>query len=61
MRVEGGCVVRDVTVSCGDGAHAERVVSAVRAVDNVKVASVWTIADALGLAPDALVDVEGRN
>jgi malate dehydrogenase (oxaloacetate-decarboxylating) len=40
VRVERGCVVRDVTVSCGDGAHAERVVSAVRAIDHVKVASV---------------------
>src|SRR3954451_24064993 len=40
VRVERGCVVRDVTVSCGDGAHAERVVAAVRAVDAVTVASV---------------------
>jgi malate dehydrogenase (oxaloacetate-decarboxylating) len=40
VRVERGCVVRDVTVSCGDGAHAERVVAAVRAIDAVTVASV---------------------
>jgi malate dehydrogenase (oxaloacetate-decarboxylating) len=40
VRVERGCVIRDVTVACGDGAHAERVVSAVRAVDEVTVVSV---------------------
>src|SRR5919199_3002942 len=40
VRVERGCVVRDVTVSCGDGAHAERVVAAVRAIEGVTVASV---------------------
>src|ERR687884_270210 len=40
VRVEGGMVVRDVTVSCGDGAHAERVVAAVRAIESVTVISV---------------------
>src|SRR5919204_3684323 len=40
VRVEGGQVVRDVTVACVDAAHAERVVAAVRALEGVTVASV---------------------
>ena len=40
VRVEKGQVVRDVTVACGDGEHAEEVVRAVRALDGVQVDSV---------------------
>ncbi len=40
VRVEGGTVVRDVTVSCADSAHGEAVVEAVRGVEGVEVASV---------------------
>ena len=40
MRVESGQVVRDVTVSCVDGDHAETVVRAVRELDGVHVDSV---------------------
>jgi len=40
VRVERGCKVRDVTVSCVDAAHGERVVAAVRAVEGVSVESV---------------------
>jgi malate dehydrogenase (oxaloacetate-decarboxylating) len=40
VRVEKGHVVRDVTISCIDGAHAERVVNAVRALEGVTVVSV---------------------
>jgi malate dehydrogenase (oxaloacetate-decarboxylating) len=37
VRVERRMVIRDVTASCVDGAHAERVVEAVRALDGVEV------------------------
>src|SRR3954453_7102853 len=40
VRVEDRYVVRDVTVACGDAAHAERVVAATRAVEGVVVHSV---------------------
>ena len=40
VRVESGQVVRDVTVSCVDGDHAETVVRAVRELDGVHVDSV---------------------
>jgi malate dehydrogenase (oxaloacetate-decarboxylating) len=40
MRVEGRFVLRDVTVACVDGAHAERVVAAVRDVEGVSVEDV---------------------
>ena len=40
VRVERDRVVRDVTVSCGDSAHAEEVVRAVRALEGVEVDSV---------------------
>jgi malate dehydrogenase (oxaloacetate-decarboxylating) len=40
VRVEPDNVVRDVTVSCADGDHAEAVVAAVRAIDGVRVDSV---------------------
>src|SRR5579875_2645996 len=40
VRVEGRTVVRDVTVACVDAAHAERVVKAVRELDDVTVSSV---------------------
>jgi len=40
VRVEGRVVLRDVTVACVDGAHAERVVEAVRALDGVRVEDV---------------------
>src|SRR5215204_4348307 len=40
VRVERGQVVRDVTVSCVDGDHAETVVRAVRELDGVHVDSV---------------------
>jgi malate dehydrogenase (oxaloacetate-decarboxylating) len=40
VRVEASQVVRDVTVSCVDGDHAEAVVRAVRALDGVHVDSV---------------------
>src|ERR671914_800200 len=40
VRVESELVVRDVTVACGDSAHAEAVVRAVRALDGVRVDSV---------------------
>jgi malate dehydrogenase (oxaloacetate-decarboxylating) len=37
VRVEKGTKLRDVTVSCVDGAHGDRVVDAVRAVEDVIV------------------------
>ncbi len=37
VRVEGGEVVRDVTVACVDAAHGEAVVAAVGSLDGVKV------------------------
>jgi malate dehydrogenase (oxaloacetate-decarboxylating) len=40
VRVESNQVVRDVTVACGDGDHAEAVVRAVRDLDGVQVDSV---------------------
>ncbi len=40
VRVESSQVVRDVTVACGDSAHAEAVVRAVRDLDGVQVDSV---------------------
>jgi malate dehydrogenase (oxaloacetate-decarboxylating) len=40
VRVESNQVVRDVTVACGDSAHAEAVVRAVRDLDGVQVDSV---------------------
>jgi len=40
VRVEGACVLRDVTVACVDAAHGEKVVAAVRAVAGVTVESV---------------------
>ena len=40
VRVESHQVVRDVTVSCGDSAHAEAVVRAVRGLEGVEVDSV---------------------
>ena len=40
VRVEAGEVVRDVTVACVDGAHAEAVVRAVRDLEGVRVDSV---------------------
>ena len=40
VRVESNQVVRDVTVACGDGDHAEEVVRAVRDLDGVQVDSV---------------------
>jgi malate dehydrogenase (oxaloacetate-decarboxylating) len=40
VRVESHQVVRDVTVACGDSAHAETVVRAVRALEGVQVDSV---------------------
>jgi malate dehydrogenase (oxaloacetate-decarboxylating) len=40
VRVERGSVVRDVTVSCADSAHADRVVAAVGEIEGVTVASV---------------------
>ncbi len=40
VRVESRQVVRDVTVACGDSAHAEAVVGAVRELEGVRVASV---------------------
>src|SRR4051812_49116505 len=40
VRVERDAVVRDVTVACGDSAHAEAVVRAVRELDDVRVDSV---------------------
>ncbi len=40
VRIEDGLVVRDVTVSCADGAHGELVVDAVRALGDVAVDSV---------------------
>ena len=40
VRVESHQVVRDVTVSCGDSAHAETVVRAVRGLEGVEVDSV---------------------
>src|SRR5919205_548602 len=40
VRVEGGNVVRDVTVACADVPHGERVVEAIRALDGVSVDSV---------------------
>jgi malate dehydrogenase (oxaloacetate-decarboxylating) len=40
VRVESHQVVRDVTVSCGDSAHAEGVVRAVRGLEGVEVDSV---------------------
>ena len=40
VRVEARAVVRDVTVACIDGAHAEAVVGAVRDLEGVRVDSV---------------------
>ena len=40
VRVESDQVVRDVTVACGDGDHAEAVVRAVRDLEGVQVDSV---------------------
>jgi malate dehydrogenase (oxaloacetate-decarboxylating) len=40
VRVESHQVVRDVTVACGDSAHAEEVVHAVRGLEGVQVDSV---------------------
>jgi malate dehydrogenase (oxaloacetate-decarboxylating) len=40
VRVEGATAVRDVTVACIDPEHAERVVGAVRALEDVTVDSV---------------------
>jgi malate dehydrogenase (oxaloacetate-decarboxylating) len=40
VRVESNQVVRDVTVACGDSAHAEEVVRAVRNLEGVQVDSV---------------------
>jgi malate dehydrogenase (oxaloacetate-decarboxylating) len=40
VRVESNQVVRDVTVACGDGDHAEAVVRAVRDLEGVQVDSV---------------------
>ena len=40
VRVESSQVVRDVTVACGDGDHAEAVVRAVRELEGVTVDSV---------------------
>src|SRR3954466_14191628 len=40
VRVDQRGVTRDVTISCVDAAHGERVVSAVRAPDGVKVVNV---------------------
>jgi malate dehydrogenase (oxaloacetate-decarboxylating) len=40
VRVEGGHVVRDITVACADSAHGEAVTNAVRALDDVDVVSV---------------------
>jgi len=40
VRVEKSQVVRDVTVACGDGDHAEAVVRAVRSLEGVQVDSV---------------------
>jgi malate dehydrogenase (oxaloacetate-decarboxylating) len=40
VRVEKGMKVRDITVSCIDAAHGERVVEAVRVIDGVTVESV---------------------
>jgi malate dehydrogenase (oxaloacetate-decarboxylating) len=40
VRVEGATAVRDVTVACIDADHAERVVGAVRALEDVTVDSV---------------------
>jgi malate dehydrogenase (oxaloacetate-decarboxylating) len=40
VRVEGGHVIRDVTVACADSAHGETVTNAVRALEDVEVISV---------------------
>src|SRR3954468_7491650 len=40
VRVDEGMVVRDVTISCIDSEHGERVVAAARGVDGVVVHSV---------------------
>jgi malate dehydrogenase (oxaloacetate-decarboxylating) len=40
VRVESATVVRDITVACVDAEHGERVVAAVRAVEDVTVDSV---------------------
>ena len=42
VRVERGTKLRDITVSCVDGAHGERVVDAVRALEGVSVERVST-------------------
>ena len=42
VKVEKGMKVREITVSCVDAAHGERVVDAVREIDGVTVESVWT-------------------
>src|SRR5690242_18312987 len=40
VRVENGEVLRDVTASCIDAAHGERIVAAIRALDGVQVEDV---------------------
>jgi malate dehydrogenase (oxaloacetate-decarboxylating) len=40
VRVEGGMVVRDVTVSCADSEHGDAVVDAVRGIEGVTVEGV---------------------
>src|ERR671937_916353 len=40
VRVEGGRVVRDVTVACADVAHGEAIVAAIDALEGVSVQSV---------------------
>ncbi len=40
VRVDGGHVIRDVTVACADSAHGEAVTNAVRALEDVEVISV---------------------
>src|SRR5919197_1351440 len=40
VRVEGGRVVRDVTVACADVAHGEAIVAALEALEGVSVQSV---------------------
>jgi malate dehydrogenase (oxaloacetate-decarboxylating) len=40
VRVEGGEVIRDITVSCVDAAHGQAVVAAVEAIEGVSVHSV---------------------
>ena len=40
VKVEKGMKIREITVSCIDAAHGERVVDAVREIDGVTVESV---------------------